>query len=445
MKVQEQRADYFVIPKTDSAVFKGARLGDVTDSMKNGLYKPASEYGDDGVPCLRMYNIDAGQIVWRDIKRMRVSGSELEDYGLVEGDLLVNRVNSRELVGKTALIPPGMGPSVFESKNIRLRLKTDQALPKFINYQLLAFGRQHFSNNAQQVVGMASVSQKQLADFPIVLTSLAQQKRIVAEIEKQFSRLDEAVANLKRVKANLKRYKAAVLKAAVEGRLVETEAESTAFGRQNWKPIGLAIGTLDQGWSPQCESEPAETDETWAVMKTTAVQPLRFSDEENKRLPPTLTPRANLELAAGDLLITRAGPRSRVGVTCLVKTTRPHLMLCDKAYRLRVKPDVALPGFLEIVLNSPDVLYVLDELKTGISDSGLNLTQKRFKELLVPLPPLVEQQRVIAEVERNLSLADEAEAQVNANLQRANRLRQSILSRAFIGVSASSTIAHTTL
>jgi type I restriction enzyme, S subunit len=284
-----------------------------------------------------------------------------------------------------------------------------------------------------------------LEEISVPVAPLDQQKRIVAEIEKQFSRLDEAVANLKRVKANLKRYKAAVLKAAVEGRLVETEAESTAFGRQNWKPIGLAICTLDQGWSPQCESEPAETDETWAVMKTTAVQPLRFSDEENKRLPPTLNSRANLELAAGDLLITRAGPRSRVGVTCLVKATRPHLMLCDKAYRLRVKPDIALPGFLEIVLNSPDVLYVLDELKTGISDSGLNLTQKRFKELLVPLPPLVEQQRVIAEVERNLSLADEAEAQVDANLQRADRLRQSILSRAFTGGNASSTIAHSTL
>ncbi len=60
---------------------------------------------------------------------------------------------------------------------------------------------------------------------PIPVAPLDQQKRIVAEIEKQFSRLDEAVANLKRVKANLKRYKAAVLKAAVEGRLVETEAE----------------------------------------------------------------------------------------------------------------------------------------------------------------------------------------------------------------------------
>mgnify|MGYP000904893822 FL=1 len=128
---------------------KPARLGDVAESMKNGMYKPASEYGDDGIPCLRMYNIDAGAIVWRDIKRMRVSDAEREDYGLREGDLLVNRVNSRELVGKTAVIPFGLEPSVFESKNIRLRLKADKARAKFINYQLLAGGRKHFAGNAQ--------------------------------------------------------------------------------------------------------------------------------------------------------------------------------------------------------------------------------------------------------------------------------------------------------
>ena len=65
----------------------------------------------------------------------------------------------------------------------------------------------------------------QLAPYAMPVPEMAEQRRIVAEIEKQFSRLDEAVANLKRVKANLKRYKAAVLKAAVDGRLVETEAE----------------------------------------------------------------------------------------------------------------------------------------------------------------------------------------------------------------------------
>ncbi len=63
-----------------------------------------------------------------------------------------------------------------------------------------------------------------LRQLPIPLAPLQEQREIVAELEKQFSRLDEAFANLQRVKANLKRYKASVLKAAVEGRLVETEA-----------------------------------------------------------------------------------------------------------------------------------------------------------------------------------------------------------------------------
>ena len=64
-----------------------------------------------------------------------------------------------------------------------------------------------------------------MRQLPFPLAPLEEQREIVAEIEKQFSRLDEAVANLQRVKANLKRYKASVLKDAVEGRLVPTEAE----------------------------------------------------------------------------------------------------------------------------------------------------------------------------------------------------------------------------
>ena len=66
-----------------------------------------------------------------------------------------------------------------------------------------------------------AVRPRDIRGFSIDAPSLSDQQRIVAEIEKQFSRLDEAVASLKRVKANLKRYKAAVLKAAVEGKLTE--------------------------------------------------------------------------------------------------------------------------------------------------------------------------------------------------------------------------------
>jgi len=84
-------------------------------------------------------------------------------------------------------------------------------------------------------------------------------------------------------------------------------------------------------------------------------------------------------------------------------------------------------------LNAPHIVDEVNKIKTGISDSGVNLTQKRFGELLVPLPLLAEQTRVVAEVERSLNVVEEVELVVNANLRRATRLRQSILQRAFEG------------
>src|SRR5688500_15175972 len=140
--------------------------------MKNGLYKSASAYAPEGMACLRMYNIDGGKIIWRNVKRMRLSSAEAEDYQLMAGDVLVNRVNSRELVGKAAVIPDGLEVCVFESKNIRLRLRRDIVYPELVNYALTLGGRPHFTQNAQQVVGMASISQPQLAAFPILLPPL---------------------------------------------------------------------------------------------------------------------------------------------------------------------------------------------------------------------------------------------------------------------------------
>ena len=93
--------------------------------------------------------------------------------------------------------------------------------PKYVAYFFRSgdYWRQITENQAG--IGQPNVNGTKLAQIKIPVAPLIQQGPIVAEIEKQFSRLDEAVANLKRVKANLKRYKAAVLKAAVEGKLTE--------------------------------------------------------------------------------------------------------------------------------------------------------------------------------------------------------------------------------
>ena len=94
----------------------------------------------------------------------------------------------------------------------------NEVLPEFGFYYAQTLKRWLHGQSSATTIPIVNKRKFQQAPFP--LAPLEDQHRIVAEIEMQFSRLDEAVAGLRRVKANLKRYKAAVLKAAVEGRLV---------------------------------------------------------------------------------------------------------------------------------------------------------------------------------------------------------------------------------
>lgn len=185
---------------------------------------------------------------------------------------------------------------------------------------------------------------------------------------------------------------------------------------------------LQQGWSPRCDPYPAPDNEHWGVLKTTAVQPGWFDDTQHKSLPTKLEPRPAFEVHPGDLLITSAGPRSRCGVPALVRHTRPRLMMSGKFYRFRPTEEV-LPEFLELYLLTPNAQDLIDGMKTGISDSGLNLTHDRFLELPVPVPSLGEQSRIVAILEDHLSRLDAATASLAAASGRSELLRLSALAR----------------
>ena len=184
---------------------------------------------------------------------------------------------------------------------------------------------------------------------------------------------------------------------------------------------------LEQGWSPQCLKEASEDSTVWGVLKTTAIQPGSFLAEHNKRLPDHLDPRPGIEVQVGDLLLTCAGPRSRCGIPTLVRNTRPRLMISGKMYRFRAKASVMEPTFLEKYLLSPLAQRAIDDMKTGVSDSGLNLTHERFLRLEVPVPPLDEQRRIVAILEDHLSRLDAASAGLQRAAQQALMLRRSAI------------------
>lgn len=188
---------------------------------------------------------------------------------------------------------------------------------------------------------------------------------------------------------------------------------------------------IDQGWSPKCESFPSQNEDAWGALKTTAIQDGRFEQQHTKQLPKSLVPKPALEVQKGDLLMTCAGPRIRCGVICRIDHVRPKLFISGKMYRFRPNEEVIVGDFLLGVLRSPGLQISIDRIKTGGNESGLNLTQERFKSLTIPLPPLREQQQIVRKIDALTARALAARTNLIAVEKLVGRYRQSVIDAIF--------------
>jgi type I restriction enzyme S subunit len=170
----------------------------------------------DGVPVIRMGNIQDGAIVMDSIKYLPFDHAEFPDQLLTRGELLFNRTNSSDLVGKTAVFH-GNQLHACASYIIRVKLK-DTVLPELVAYNLNGpSGRAWAQSVASQQVGQANINSQKLRAFYFAIPPFDVQQRIIAEVERRFSVLDQVEAT---VNASLRRcgqLRQAVLKRAFGG------------------------------------------------------------------------------------------------------------------------------------------------------------------------------------------------------------------------------------
>ncbi len=180
--------------------------------------------------------------------------------------------------------------------------------------------------------------------------------------------------------------------------------------RWEWVRLGDVVENMGSGWSPACE-EGARTDpQKWAVLRTTAVQLNEYRPDEHKVIPSKLTPRPEIEVKNGDVLITRAGPLNRVGISCWVNDTPPRLMLSDKIVRFHAIGDELLPAFIVLALNAGWTKSQIEVAKTGMAASQVNISQADLKALVLPVCSKAEQSRIVTRVEALMRLCDALEA-----------------------------------
>jgi len=367
-----------------------------------------------------------------------------------------------------------------------------------------------------------NISQGIVKEIQVPLAPLNAQHKVVAEIEKQFSRLDEAIASLKRIQANLKRYKAAVLKAAVEGKLTEqwrkdhpavepadqllkrilTErrpkweesvgAKQGVSASPGFGAVGINNGDCNKGEAgesfasplPQMKTkgikpkddswkkrykEPAGPDtnnlpelpEGWVWIRLGALQVDVFDGPFGSNLKSTDYVSNGVRVIRLENIGSREfidGKESFVTeqkYEQLKKHTVGHGDIIFSSFVANETRVVMLPGHIKKAINKADCFcvrindeainkrYIETFLATrtayeqlvgevhGATRPRINTTQ--LKDCHVSMPPLAEQNEIVSELDRRLSVTEELETTIETNLKRAERLRQMILQQAFSG------------
>lgn len=136
-----------------------------------------------GLPIVRMNNLQNDGWDFTDLKYIDLPSNEAEDYRIIPGDILFNRTNSKELVGKCEVFRE-KGHWVFASYLIRVSLDQSKAIPEFVSGFLnTKAGRAQIDRVSRQIVGMANVNAEEIRELLIPLPSLKQQSAFVAELE----------------------------------------------------------------------------------------------------------------------------------------------------------------------------------------------------------------------------------------------------------------------
>ena len=441
-------------------------------------------YTDSGPRVVRLQNIGDGAFSDGAAHISQEHFARLKNHEARSGDLAIAMLG--ENLPRACLIPSALGPAIVKADCARLRVAADLGNPRFVMFALNAPQTRHAASKLIHGLGRPRLGLGLLKELPLPIGPRAEQDRVVEALDSYLTRLDAATEGLKRVEANLKRYRASVLKTAVEGRLVPTEAGLADVGERNYEPASdllvrilgerrhcweeatladmKAKGTVPNSakWRSRYEEPvaPATNDLPllpegwcWATIEQLARVVVDGDHNPPQRVSagiPHLTAknvkngflqtdgctfvslegfeqtRRRYDPIEGDVIVTCVGTIGSVAVVPSDFTFSADRNLAAIRAVLPVQS-----RWLKIVLGSPRLQQAMTKGSGATAQPHLYLGDLR--SLAIPLAPLAEQVRIVEQVERALGIADHAAHEINRSVRQIDRLRQSVLSWAFEG------------
>lgn len=208
--------DFFEIPDE----WNWIKLGTVSKEIQYGTSEKATTTKSK-IPVLRMGNIQDGELNFDKLKYYPNNWKNFKTFELEDGDVLFNRTNSAELVGKTAVYMDCHPTAVFAGYLIRVKLLEGTYIPSLLsNYINSIFGKLYIKTVVTQQVGQANVNSTKLTMMPLPLMSFEEQKEIFSQLELYFSLIKNTKNVVNSLLSKLETLYSTILKKAFEGKLV---------------------------------------------------------------------------------------------------------------------------------------------------------------------------------------------------------------------------------
>jgi type I restriction enzyme, S subunit len=360
---------------------------------ENGFAFNDRHWSEHGLPIVRIAQITGSQGIVD-----RYPGRLPDTFRIDSGDLIFSWSGTLAVVRWTG------GPAWLNQH--LFKVVPDPGVDRSFLFHLLQASVAEMNKRSHGST-MKHIKRGELREFFVSLPVERDEQRKLAQV---LDTLDTTIHETEAIIAKLKAVKQGLLHDLLtrgidaNGELRPPQAEAPHLYKKSplgwipkeWDAVKLAalVSSIGQGWSPDCESRPADSG-YWGILKTTAITWAGYSDQESKALPPIFKVRPDLEVKAEDILITRAGPASRVGVVAYVESSREKLMISDKMYRVRTLP-TELPAYIALALSSQVVQTELGRALSGMAESQTNISQAIVKKLMV-LRPLFEEQSAIVD------------------------------------------------
>jgi type I restriction enzyme S subunit len=190
--IQSVFLEMFGDPARNPMGWKKLKLGEILgESPQNGLYKPENAYGD-GAPILRIDSFYDGKISnINQLKRLKCTKEEIRKFKLEIGDILINRVNSLEYLGKCGLVQALTEDTIYESNMMRIRVRTDIINPVFLTRFLCSqYTKNQILSCSKKAVNQASINQSDVESLNILLPPI--------QLQDKFAKIFGFIENLQR-------------------------------------------------------------------------------------------------------------------------------------------------------------------------------------------------------------------------------------------------------